>query len=199
MIRGILFDFDGTLTHPAALDFPLMRRSIGCPDEMDILGFIDSLETADARRDAMDKINRIELDAATVSDPMPGAEKLIADCRKRGLTLGILTRNSHDAVHVALANFAGVDVDDFAVIVSRDSDAAAKPKPDGVLLAAREMKVPPSDLVMIGDFTYDIEAGEAAGATTVFMQNGDPGYTFKTPPSYTIHHLDELLKLPCFR
>ena len=39
-IKGVLFDFDGTLTVPGALDFPSIKRMLGCPLDHPILEFI---------------------------------------------------------------------------------------------------------------------------------------------------------------
>ncbi len=74
----------------------------------------------------------------------------------------------------ALQNFPGLSPADFQVIVSRDDDARPKPDPDGVLLAARRMGVPAEELLVVGDFVFDIFAGRAAGAFTVLLQAADP-------------------------
>jgi HAD superfamily hydrolase (TIGR01549 family) len=55
----------------------------------------------------------------------------------------------------------------FDAIVTGLSAPHTKPYPDPVLLAAREMKVLPSQCVMIGDTTVDIRAGKLAGAQTI--------------------------------
>jgi hypothetical protein len=46
-IKGVLFDFDGTLTLPGALDFPAIRREMNCPPDLPILEW---LETVPAER-----------------------------------------------------------------------------------------------------------------------------------------------------
>jgi hypothetical protein len=33
----VLFDFDGTLTHPGALDFAAIKREVGCPADRFVL------------------------------------------------------------------------------------------------------------------------------------------------------------------
>lgn len=55
----------------------------------------------------------------------------------------------------------------FEVIVTALSARHTKPYPDPILLAAREMGVPPEACLMIGDTTVDIRAGRSAGAQTV--------------------------------
>ena len=46
-IKGVLFDFDGTLTLPGALDFQAIRREMKCPPDIPILEW---LETVPAER-----------------------------------------------------------------------------------------------------------------------------------------------------
>ena len=55
----------------------------------------------------------------------------------------------------------------FDVIVTGLTAPHTKPYPDPVLLAAREMQLPPAQCVMIGDTTVDIRAGKSAGAQTI--------------------------------
>ena len=38
-IKAVLFDFDGTLTEPGALNFSLLKETIGCPENSPILEF----------------------------------------------------------------------------------------------------------------------------------------------------------------
>ena len=42
-ISAVLFDFDGTLTKPDALDFSVIKKTLGCPEEIPALEFIESI------------------------------------------------------------------------------------------------------------------------------------------------------------
>ncbi|MBC2710323.1 MAG: hypothetical protein HGJ94_04790 [Desulfosarcina sp.] len=48
-IDAVLFDFDGTLTRPGALDFSVIKRAIGCPDGIPVLEFMAGIND-DAHR-----------------------------------------------------------------------------------------------------------------------------------------------------
>jgi len=172
-VQGVLFDFDDTLTLPGALDFEYIRNEVGCPPQKAILEFIADLPSEAARRRASERLAELELEAAGRAQPNPAAASVVAWPRERGLPVGILTRNGRAAIVRALQNFPGLSPDDFTVIVSRDDDALPKPSPDGVLLAARRMGVPPGELLVVGDFVFDIFAGRAAGAVTVLLQTAD--------------------------
>ncbi|NIZ14810.1 HAD-IA family hydrolase [Phaeobacter sp. HF9A] len=68
----------------------------------------------------------------------------------------------------------------------------SKPHPSMVLTAMAETGIPPADTVMIGDTSFDMEMGRAAGVTTISV---DWGYH----PSEQLnadHHLTDFADLP---
>ena len=184
-LRAVLFDFDGTLTHPGAIDFPAIKREIGCPPDQYILEWILALPPGEPRDRANAVLERFELDAADASRPNEGAEELVHRLRSQRLAVGVLTRNGMRAVERALARFTVLTVDDFDVIVTRDDgDIAPKPAPDGVLHAARAMGAPPEETLVVGDFLLDMQAGRAAGAVTAHLLNhGLPGFEQEAQPA----------------
>lgn len=194
VIKGVLFDFDGTLTVPGAIDFVEIKDSLGCPRQKTILEFIESLDK-DKRRRAHRLLDRYEEEAARISLPAQGAESVIKELKDKDLPLGIITRNSLKAVSLALNNFDHVRAKDFSIILTRH-DVTPKPDPAGVLIAANKMGILPEELLMVGDFSLDIMAGHAAGARTVLIVHDT---TRKIPshpePDYQINHLRELIPI----
>ena len=176
-LRAVIFDFDGTLTHPGALDFPAIKREIGCPPDEYILEWILSLPPGEERDAAALALERFELAAADASSPNAGAEDLVRRLRAQGLAVGVLTRNGLSAVERALRRFDALTLEDFDVVVTRDDgEIAPKPAPDGVLHAAAAMGVPAAETLVVGDFLLDMQAGRAAGAVTAYLRNHDaPG------------------------
>ncbi|MDX1299298.1 MAG: HAD-IA family hydrolase, partial [Pseudomonas sp.] len=86
----------------------------------------------------------------------------------RGCRLGILTRNAHE---LALLTLRAIGLDDcFAVadVIGRD-EAPPKPDPGGLLHFAKAWQVAPSELVMVGDYRFDLECARAAGARSVLV------------------------------
>jgi HAD superfamily hydrolase (TIGR01509 family) len=168
-ISAVLFDFDGTLTKPDALDFSVIKKILGCPDEIPALEFIESITDPKKRVEAFDELKDFESRAAANSEPNPGAENLIRTIHSNGLPMGLITRNSMDSVREALKNFNGIGLDDFDVIITRDNPVRPKPSPDGILLAARKLNVDPRHIMMVGDFVFDIDAGKSAGTFTALL------------------------------
>ena len=175
-LRAVLFDFDGTLTHPGALDFAAFKREIGCPADHFVLEWIEALPAGRDRDESLAALERFELAGAAASRPNEGAEELVSRLRAAGLKVGVLTRNGRAAVEAALARFGSLTTADLDVVVTRDDEAAPKPAPDGVLHAAAAMGVPPEETLVVGDYILDMQAGRAAGAVTAFLTNGDAGH-----------------------
>jgi len=194
-IKGVLFDFDGTLTEPGAIDFPAIKEEIGCPPDETILEYLE-IQPAGRRAELMKILIQKEEESAEASRPNEDAEKCVLALKERNFLLGILTRNSLASVKKSLEKFRGVSINDFAAIITRDI-SLPKPHPDGVLQAATEMGLQPSQLLMVGDFRFDIIAGREAGAGTVLlatmgrsvMEPGDP------EPDYLIENLEEILDI----
>lgn len=191
-IRGVLFDFDGTLTFPGALDFAGIKRQIGCPPEQAILEFLDTCD-APAKTRLTQILEKNEKLAAEASRPNQGADECLAALQRKGLRVGILTRNSLSSVRTALEKFVAASLEDFAAVVTRDM-SPPKPSPDGVLRAARLMEVAVGQLLVVGDFRFDVMAGKAAGAWTVLLTNG--GQSVMSPgdpqPDFTINNLSQI-------
>jgi len=168
-ISAVLFDFDGTLTKPDALDFSIIKETLGCPDEIPVLEFVESIADHEERTAAFDELNRFESLGAADSDPNPGAENLIRTIHSKGLPMGLITRNSIDAVKAALKNFNGVSLDDFDIVITRDDPVKPKPSPEGILLASKKLNVEPQHILMVGDYVFDIDAGRSAGTLTALL------------------------------
>jgi len=174
-----------------------------------ILEYIDALPTEAERVTKRKILADFELAAARASVPNDGAEETIRMIRGRGIGIGILTRNTRASVMESLKNFRTVSVEDFAVIVTREDAGRPKPHPDGVLDAARRLGVAPRELLVVGDFTFDIAAGKAAGAPTVLLTNGRAASQTRIPgaapqvlaapqdpaPDFTIATLGELAEI----
>jgi hydrogenase expression/formation protein HypE len=191
-IQAVLFDFDGTLTKPGALNFPRLKESIGCPPDAPVLEYIDNLPTLSQRNDALKQLERFEKEAAVNSEPNIGAQKLIHFLRSKGIGIGIITRNTLTSVEQALLNFEDIDTSYFDVIVSRETPVPLKPKGDGIILAAETLKVDVKQLLMVGDFVFDIQAGQAAGCMTAFLDYGTVSGTEKIESDFRVSELEEI-------
>ena len=193
-ISAILFDFDGTLTQPGAIDFSHIRKLIGCPSNKPILEFIGDLSNASERQVAVDTLDRCEIEAAARTVPNSGAERVIADLRNGGLKVGVISRNSQRSIERALANFDNTGIEDFDIVISRDTPVPPKPRPDGIVHAAEVLGVSIEEILVVGDFVFDIDAGHRAGALCAFITNGGEA-DIPEKSDFIIHSLEELLPI----
>jgi len=169
-LRNWVFDMDGTLT-VAVHDFAAIRVALDIPAEHDILTHLAALPADEAAAKHAWLLEH-ERDLAIASKAAAGAVELVRELAERGCRLGILTRNARELAHVTLEAIGLADC--FAVehILGRD-EAAPKPSPDGLLKIANAWGVAPGDLVMVGDYRFDLDCGRAAGARTVLVNLSD--------------------------
>lgn len=194
-IRAVLFDFDGTLTVPGALDFPAIKKDLGCPPDQALLEFISGLDDADRRQAANDRLTFFETQAAQRSLPNEGAQEMVAWLKGRHAAVAILTRNSRASVLRALQNFNPIGPQAFDLIVTRDDPPAPKPSAEGVLYAARLLGVRPEEIMVVGDFIFDCQAGRAAGALTALLDPHDDPRLAAAVCDYRIARLTDLQKV----
>jgi len=194
-IKAVLFDFDGTLTRPGAIDWQAIKTEIGCPVERPVLEFLENLEDAERIQRAWAILDTHEAEAAAASGPNAGAEALVRELRLGGMAVGIITRNSLKAVRHGLRNFENLSIADFNLIISRDTPVKHKPAPDGILYAARKFNVRPEEICVVGDYLFDLQAGRRAGSLTVLLDEDHfpeaPGWDY----DFRIARLDELVQI----
>ncbi|MCU1715551.1 HAD family hydrolase [Pseudomonas sp. 5P_3.1_Bac2] len=161
-----VFDMDGTLTN-AVHDFPAIKRALEIPQEADILGHLASLpaEVAAAKHAWLLEHERELALAATAA---PGAVALIRSLHQRGCQLAILTRNAHALALLTLQAIGLADCFAPSVVLGRD-EAAPKPEPEGLLKIAEAWQVAPTELVMVGDYQFDLACARAVGARNVLV------------------------------
>lgn len=206
-IEAVLFDFDGTLTDPGALDFAAIREAVGCPPGELILEYLESLDDAAEKAEKYALLDAFEAVAAARSAPAREAEAVVSALRTLGIPLGIVSRNSRSAIDRSLENFPRLSPLDFDVIVPREAPVRPKPAPDSVLFAALELGVDPHRVLFVGDNALDVEAGSAAGTSTVLVRPersdsseaaagpGEAGTDVPATPHFVVEHLGEVLEI----
>lgn len=177
---------------PGLIDFLAVKKAINCPDNSTILEFIGNISSERERKEALTVLAKYEDKAAEMAAPNENAEEVVSYLKKLKLKLGILTRNSMRSVKTALRSFQRISLKDFNAVITREHALKLKPHPEGVLEACRLFGVCPGELVMVGDYIYDIQAGQKAGAFTVFLESSHTTKRPDPPADFTIKNLDEL-------
>lgn len=190
-VQGVILDIDGTLVtsndaHAQGwveafaafgydVKFEQVRPLIGMGGDQIVPKFAPGLsgkegkgkEIADRRKELI--INKFGKNLA----PAPGSRQLLLKIQDEGLRMIIATSATSQELEVLLK--AG-QVDD---ILNKDeaatsSDAkASKPDPDIIEAALSKLGMQPSDVVMLGDTPYDIEAASKAGVAVIAFRCGE--------------------------
>jgi len=186
----VIFDLDGTLTVPY-FDFDAIRREIGLPTQPRT-PILEAMETmTPAERDRCEVILvRHEEKAAHESELWDDALAVLAEIRRAGIPLGLLTRNSRRSVDMILAKHGMA----FDCIYTRE-DGAIKPSPEPVRAICRRLNVDPTAAWVVGDYLFDLMSGNEAGATTVLMAGNGTIPEFADQANHVVRRLSELLTL----
>ena len=185
-----IFDLDGTLTLPVH-DFGFIRQELAIPEGEDILGHLETLppDMAALRHHRLDEIER---SFAAQAEAAPGVVELLAYLAEQNIQMGILTRNSRDVALITLETLGVRHHFPEAHILGRD-DAPPKPDPGGILYLQEQWQVETDNLVMVGDYIFDLQAGRSAGALTIHVGRPD-GQRWPEASDIMVETLADLLE-----
>ncbi len=188
-IKAVVFDFDGTLA-VLNIDFALMKERVlgwmqgfGVDErritERYLLEIIDEVEglikqtsnATEAERfheGAHQILKEVEFEAAVEGRLIPGSKETLEYLRRRGIKVGVVTRNCEEAVRRVFPK-----IDAFCdAFVSRNSVKRVKPHPDHLMFVMNALRVSGEETLMVGDHVLDILAGKRVGMKTVGVLTG---------------------------
>lgn len=178
MLKGIIFDLDGTLIDslPATLEAfnhgiitmggkqhtPQEIMGYFGPGEDKIFSRILGPEKAQAAYDASreylnQNLHRISLHS--------GVGDLLEKIKSAGIPVSIFTGRSWITTEIILNHHRLLDR--FVTVIANDHVGNPKPAPEGVLLAASRMRLDPAKTAYVGDTWADIQAAHAACSSSI--------------------------------
>ena len=224
-LKGLIFDKDGTLfdfaaTWGAWVQHLLHTETADAPENLaplaDLLGY--DLATSSFRKDSIVIASTAreiavaalpylaDTDVETVLARFNAAATLapqvevvplipfLTQLRGAGFKLGVATNDSEAPAraHLAAADVEGL----FDFIVGSDSGFGGKPQTGQLDAFCKGMGLPPQACAMIGDSTHDLDAGRAAGMTTIAVLTGVAGRADLAPYADVV--LDTIAQLPAW-
>lgn len=165
-LRHWVFDLDGTLTR-AVHDFAAIRSALEIEPNADILQHLASLPQAVAAQKHAWLLEH-ERQLAQQAQPAQGAVELLNYLHEQGAQLAILTRNARELAQLSLKVLGVAQYFAAPCIIGRD-EAAPKPDPQGLQHLAAYWQVTPKQLVLVGDFHFDLACARAAGALAILV------------------------------
>ena len=187
MLKGVIFDIDGTLVDSndahakswvdtfaeAGYDVPfdVVRPLIGMGADKLLPKTIGVSSDSKIGKKLIERRSEIFRERYLPSlRPLPGSRDLVLRVRSDGLK-PIVATSAKDQQMKDLLKAARVD--DLMEEKATGSDAKrSKPDPDIIHAAIEESALPPSQLLMIGDTPYDIEAATRAKLPTIAFRSG---------------------------
>ena len=207
MIRYLVFDFDGTLADTTegilrtteatfarmglpAPDRSVMQQAIGLP-------LRGSLRAAGVPEDRVEEGADIYHEVFYEVAPkhitiFPGVREGLELLARKGYRMGIATSRSEPSL-VMLLEEHGIR-EYFEVLGSVGCVERPKPAPDLVLWVLEHFGASPEESLVIGDTTFDVQMGKAAGCRTVAVPYGNhpAGLLMTAAPDRIIQDLREL-------
>ncbi len=101
--------------------------------------------------------------------PLPGARERLRALSEAGMTWAIATSSRREQVGTSIA---ALGLEEEPRVVDGSHVEHAKPAPDLLLLAAREIGVAPERCWYVGDSTWDMRAAVAAGMRAIGVLAG---------------------------
>lgn len=165
MIRGVIFDLDGTL-FDGPYDWPAIRVALGLsPEDGTILEHLAALPPRERQRKER-LLRRIEEQATREGRLEPGAAELLEFLRGKGLKLALVTNNHRRCADEILERYRLR----FDLVQTRES-GLFKPSGAALLRAARGIDLPPAEIVAVGDNELDNRAAHESGIGLVIIVN----------------------------
>ncbi len=172
----MLFDLDGTLVDTVPFILAAARYAfegsearptdaewiagIGTPLRTQIASFVRSPEDVERLFQRYREYWRAHHDSETRC--FPGALETVAELRRRGHPVGIVTAKAERGAFRTLEH-TGL-MPHVRTVVGADSCANSKPHPEPVLLALSRLGASPGDAILVGDSPHDVAAAKSAGA-----------------------------------
>jgi len=188
-IKAVIFDLDGTITQPY-FDFDAIREEMGLDRNsgpvLEQMGKMSS----EQRKQAEQILYIHEQKAVAESKLNPGTEQTLADLRKAGIFIGVLTRNKRSNA-LAIARKHNLRLD---IVVGRE-EGPIKPDAFGVKQICKQLGIEPAETILVGDYLFDLLSAKAAGAIAVLLANHKQAGQFAKYADYTIENIPRILEI----
>ncbi|PLR67305.1 MULTISPECIES: pyrophosphatase PpaX [Bacillaceae] len=207
-INTVLFDLDGTLinTNDLIIESFLHTLNLYYPNKYgreDVLPFLGpTLHETFVKMDPLRvdemiavyrKFNHDQHDALVTQ--FETVYETVQTLHEKGYKLGIVTTKIRQTVNMGL-KLTGLD-QFFETVVTLDDVEHAKPHPEPVLLALKQLGSLPEEAIMVGDNHHDIDSGKAAGTKTAGVAWTIKGiqHLERFKPDYMLHRMSDLLNV----
>jgi len=187
-VKAVLWDLDGVLVDSAPFHFQAwrellasqgrelseadFRRTFGLRNDTILRDLVGNLPPAEVERLAARKEELFRQASRGNIAALPGALALLRLLRERGWRLALVSSTPRANIDLVLGAL-GVETA-FDVILGEEDATRGKPDPEGYLLAAERLGVPPGECVVIEDAPVGVEAAKRGGMRCVGVYRDRP-------------------------
>jgi HAD superfamily hydrolase (TIGR01549 family) len=186
-IQGVIFDMDGTITEPF-FDFVKIKEEAGIGD-VDMLDYLARASVPERTR-VQAIMTKFEDAGVAEAKLNRGARELLDNLATRGMPTALLTRNTRRSVDGVCRKLNLK----FDIVVTRE-DGPYKPAPDPIWEIARRWGVEPSEVLMVGDYKWDVLCARNAGAPCALLADGDEDAAWAKDADHIITGLTEVIEI----
>jgi len=183
MIRGILFDFDGTLADTLPICLEAFRQAVEhhggerLADE-EIRSKFGPCETGvmtvlvpEAPVESLASYHRLYEELHdSLRSPFDGLAELLGELRRHGIKLGVVTGKGEKSLEISL-RLIGLD----RAFDALEPGCPYGPcKPEGILRILADWKMKPQDCLYVGDSIHDVSSARLVGMPIASVSWADP-------------------------
>lgn len=214
MTHGLLMDLDGTIADTLPHLFRSFRHAVEpwvtrAPSDAEVVATWGPTEreciarmlanrnyaqpSAEAHLDEADRrFHAYYADHHEEIQAFPDIPLVIRFARENGWRFAVFTGKARHSAVLTLERLKLWPL--VECLIAGDEVSRAKPDPEGVRAVARQLRLPPQALLVVGDMPADILAGKAAGARTAAALWGtfNPEATRAAGPDWTLHRVEQL-------
>jgi phosphoglycolate phosphatase len=188
MLRGVLFDFDGTLAdsfdaiaesvnfvrtenHLPELRFEEIKSHVGHGLEHLMEKMLPGCDVGQAKK-AYHAHHKIHM--KTHTRLYPNAREFLSKLQLFGISMGVCSNKpvgftTELIEHLGISSF-------FKVVLGPEDVPNPKPAPDMLIEAAKRLKIKHNEVVYVGDMDVDIKASGAAGMEVWIVRHDDSSF-----------------------
>lgn len=210
MIKHVCFDLDGTLVDSSVTIIESTKAAL---DKLDInyelpedaftnmIGkhFVDIFGELKINVPDFEKFISIYkafyFDFMDSSSLYPEVEKSLRVLNEKQIKVSLLTTKVQDQADKIIDHFNLRS--SFNYVMGRRDGLAHKPSPESLIFICDELRIKPTETLMVGDTELDIQCGKSAGSKTCGVLFGyrTEEQLEKEKPDFLISGLNELIKL----
>lgn len=210
-IKGVLFDFDGTLAN--TIDLIISTFEYTCNTVLGIipprqqiistfgLPLAEAMIKLSGSPDLVEEMRIVYRDYNNAHHdemirPISGAKSTLKTLKQRGIKIAVVTSKKYPMLQKGLNCLQMAEYID-AVITLGDTKEN-KPHPEPMLKACNMLGLEPEECISVGDSPFDLQSGNRAGTKTVAVRYSYFPWQIiieEGKPDYSINKLEDLISL----